>query len=157
MTRNLWLSAFAIVISILTYFALGSWVAKWVVDSLVLGVASGMAWTWTPAARRAIWRGVIDGSDKVILTIWLAWTVLFVQRIYTMINVALDRPDWLASSLVPQLIATLIFLAGIFGLAAPASETRELPRGDMLVVVSGWFVTGIVTGATAAYLLIIGI
>lgn len=147
MTRNLWLSTFAIVISILTYYALGPWTAKWIADSLVLGVAAGMAWTWTKPARAAIADGARAGADKIVITIWLAWTMYFVQRAYVLIN----KDGVLTDTLVPQLIATFIFLAGAYGLAAPVESPRkELP----VAVVSGWFVTGIVTGATAVYLIL---
>lgn len=156
MTRNIWLSVFAVVVSILTYYALGTWVAKWIVDSLVLGVAAGMSWTWTRAARRALVKSEPDGSDKIVLTIWLAWTVLLVQRVYTLSVNALDRPDWLTASLAPQLIATAIFLAGYYGLTAQSEQARDLPRRQYITVMSGWFVAGIVTGAAAVYLLIAG-
>lgn len=154
MTRNLWMSLFAIVASFVVYYAVGPWVAKWIADSLILGVAFGMSWTWGPAAFRSLGRGAIDGADKIVLTIWLAWTVLLLQRAYTMSVAALDDPFWLTSSPVPQLIATLIFLAGVYGLVAPVNAERQLPRREMIVVVSGWFLTGIVTGAAAAYLFI---
>ncbi len=156
MARNIWLSVFGVVISVLTYYALGPWVAKWVVDSLVLGVAAGMSWTWSRAAYRALWRGATDGSDKIVLTIWMAWTLYFVQRVYTIANSAMGRPDWLTSSVVPQLIATFIFLAGLYGLSAQSEQARDLPRRQYLTVMSGWFVAGIVTGAAAVYLLIAG-
>lgn len=147
MTRNLWLSTFAVVISVLTYYALGPWTAKWIVDSLVLGVAAGMAWTWTNPARAAIADGARAGADKIVITIWLAWAMYFVQRAYVFIN----KDGGLSDTLAPQLIATFIFLAGAYGLAAPIESTRkELP----VAVVSGWFVTGIVTGATAVYLIL---
>lgn len=157
MTRNIWLSVLAIGISLLTHYALGPWIAKWMADSLVLGVAAGMSWTWTPAARRALRApSEPDGSDKIVLTIWLAWTLYFVQRVYTIANAALERPEWLTNSVIPLLIATLIFLAGLYGLAAPASTAKDMPRRQMLTVWSGWFVTGLVTGAAAVYLLIMG-
>ena len=151
MTRNLWLSLFAVIVSVMIHFAIGPYWGKLIADSLVLGVASGMVWIWSPAARRAIWRGAIDGSDKVILTVWLAWSMYLVQRADTLTATALDRPVWLTESLVPQMIATFIFLAGMFGLVAPASAPSERhPIG----VISGWFVAGLVAGGALVYALL---
>ena len=83
--------------------------AKWLIDSLVLGVAAGMSWTWRSAAFRAIRRGGSSGTDKIILTVWLAWTTLLVQRCYVLSAGALKRPEWLTDSAVPGLVAVLIF------------------------------------------------
>lgn len=151
MTRNLWLSLFAIVVSVLIHFAVGPYWGKLIADSLVMGVASGMVWIWSPAANRALRRGALDGSDKVIITVWLAWTMYLVQRSYTLVNTALDRPVWLTESLAPQMIATFIFLAGMYGLVAPASEPSQ--RHPMSVI-SGWFVAGLVAGGATVYALL---
>lgn len=151
MTRNLWLSLFAIVVSVLIHFAVGPYWGKLIADSLVLGVASGMVWIWSPAANRALRRGAIAGSDKVILTVWLAWAMYLVQRSYTLVNTALDRPLWLTESMIPQLIATFIFLAGMYGLVAPASVATER---HPVSVISGWFVAGLVAGGATVYALL---
>lgn len=162
MTRNmLWLSIFALTISALTYYAIGPWWAKWVVDSLVLGVWAGMTWTWARAARIAGVKTRPDAADMVVVTLWMASAMYVIQRIYSMAVVALTspegvRPIWLTESIVPHMIATLIFIAGIHGLSAQSEEARNLPRRQYLTVVSGWFVAGIVTGAAAVYLLIVG-
>lgn len=154
--RTLWLSAFALLLFVGVHFAVGSVTAKWLVDSLVLGVAAGMAWTWRSAAFRAIRRGGSSGTDKIILTVWLAWAVFLVQRCYVLMLGALKRPDWLVDSVAPGLITTLIFLAGMYGLSAPATGTEELPRREQLHLIIGWFITGAVGGGAIVYFALTG-
>lgn len=151
MTRNLWLSLFAIVISVLVHFATGHFWGKLLADCLVAGVASGIVWIWSPAASRALRRGAVAGEDKIILMIWSAWTMYLVQRIFSLSSSALGEPIWLKESIVPQLIATFIFLAGMYGLTAPASPVGER---HPVSVVSGWFVAGLVAGGATVYTLL---
>lgn len=139
----------AIALSILLHFALPN-DAKWIADSLVLGAAAGMVWTWGPAASRAVRRGAASGSDKVIMTVWLAWALYLVQRAYVLIN----KDGILTGTLVPHLIATFIFLAGMYGLAAPIDPREELPPRQMAFIITGWFITGIVAGGAAVYALL---
>ncbi|NGP19275.1 hypothetical protein [Devosia aurantiaca] len=129
---------------------------KWLIDPLVLGVAAGMAWTWRAAAFRAISRGGSSGTDKINLTVWLAWTTLLVHRCYVLTAGALDLPEWLTTSFVPGLIATAIFLAGMYGLSAPATGSEDLPRREHLHIIVGWFITGVVGGAAVVYFLLAG-
>lgn len=154
--QTLWLSALALVLYVLVHFAIGNVTAKWLIDSLVLGVASGMAWTWRGAAFRALRRGASSGTDKIILTVWIAWAMFLVQRCYVLIAGALERPDWLINSPVPGLIATMIFLAGMYGLSAPATGAEDLPRREMLHLIIGWIITGAVGGGAVVYFLIRG-
>jgi len=156
----LWSALVAILVSGLIYYLRGPSEAKWIADSLVLGVWAGMTWTWTRVAARSLTKAKPDGVDKIIGLVWLASVMFLVQRVYTIavaaLTVGTQRPLWLTESFVPQLIATLIFLAGLFGLSAQSEQARDLPRRQYLTVMSGWFVAGIVTGAAAVYLLISG-
>lgn len=148
MTRNLWLSLFAIIISILVHYAIGQFWGKLIADCLVAGVASGIVWIWSPAASRAVRRGATSGEDKIILMIWLAWSLYLLQRVYSLSTSALGDPTWLREGFAAQLIATLIFLAGMYGLTAPASPVGERHPPS---VISGWFVAGLVAGGAAVY------
>lgn len=154
--QTIWLSLLAILIYVAVHFAIGQLTAKWLIDSLVLGVAAGMSWTWRSAAFRAIKRGGASGTDKIILTVWLAWSTLLVQRCYVLATGALGRPDWLVESFVPGLVATLIFLAGMYGLSAPATGAEDLPRREQLHLIIGWFITGAVGGGAIVYFLLTG-
>lgn len=149
--QTIWLSALALVLYVVVHYAIGAVTAKWLVDSLVLGVAAGMTWTWRTAAFRAIRRGASSGTDKIILTVWLAWFMFLVQRSYVLMAGALARPDWLTSSAMPGLIATMIFLAGMYGLSAPATGSEDLPRREMLHLIIGWVITGAVGGGAVVY------
>lgn len=154
--RTVWLSALALMTFIAVHYAVGAVTAKWLVDSLVLGVSAGMTWTWRAAAFRAIRSGAASGTAKVILAVWLAWAMLLVQRCYVLTAGALDRPEWLTTSFVPGLIATAIFLAGIYGLSAPATGSEDLPRREQLHLIVGWFITGAVGGGAVVYFLLAG-
>jgi hypothetical protein len=154
--RTLWLSGLALVLFVAIHFALGQLTAKWLIESLVLGVASGMCWTWRSAAFRAFRRGGSTGTDKIILTVWLAWTMLLVQRSYVLSSGALRRPEWLTDSPVPGLIAKAIFLAGMYGLSAPAAGVEDLPKREQLHLIIGWFNAGAVGGGAVVYFLLIG-
>jgi hypothetical protein len=148
MTKNLWLSLFALIISFLVHFAVGPFWGKLLADCLVAGVAAGIVWIWTPAASRALRRGAVEGSDKVILMIWSAWAMYLVQRCYALTSTAFGEPPWLTQGPVPQIIATVIFLAGMYGLTAPASPVGERHPPS---VISGWFISGLVAGGTIVY------
>lgn len=154
--QTLWLSLVAVLLYVTVHFAIGQLTAKWLIDSLVLGVAAGMSWTWRSAAFRAIGRGGASGTDKIILTVWLAWTTLLVQRCYVLTTGALGRPEWLVDSFVPGLVATLIFLAGMYGLSAPATGSEDLPRREQLHLIIGWFITGAVGGGAIVYFVLTG-
>lgn len=154
--RTIWLSIVALLLYVMIHYAIGGVTAKWVVDSLVLGVAAGMTWTWRAAAFRAIRRGGGSGADKIILAVWTAWTTLLVQRAYVLTLGALGRPQWLLDSPVPGLVATLIFLAGMYGLTAPATGTDDLPKREQLHLIVGWFITGAVGGGAIVYFLLTG-
>lgn len=138
------------------FFVFGFTTAKLVADSLVLGVAAGMAWTWHNVAIQAIKRGARTGTDKIILTVWLAWFMLLVQRAYVIFAAMIDRPEWLVAGFVPILIAMMIFLAGFFGLSAPATGTEELPKRQQLHLIVGWFIAGAVGGGAIVYFLLSG-
>lgn len=45
------------------HHAIGQMTGTWLIDSLVLGVAAGMLWTWRSAAFRAIGRGGSTDTD----------------------------------------------------------------------------------------------
>lgn len=154
--QTLWLSLVAVLIYIAVHYAIGQMTAKWLIDSMVLGVAAGMAWTWRSAAFRAIRRGGSSGTDKIILTVWLAWTTLLVQRGYVLTLNAMDRPQWLVDSFVPGLVATLIFLAGMYGLSAPATGAEDLLKREQLHLIIGWFITGAVGGGAIVYFMLTG-
>jgi hypothetical protein len=154
--QTVWLSAFALLIFVAVHYAIGGMTAKWLVDSLVLGVAAGMTWTWRAAAFRAIRRGGGSGADKIILAVWTAWSTLLIQRAYVLTLAALGRPTWLVGSPAPGLIATLIFLAGMYGLSAPAAGAEDLPKREQLHLIIGWFITGAVGGGAAVYFLLTG-
>lgn len=145
----LWLGVLAIVIYPPLHFLLGAEVAKLILDSLVLGVAVVISWSWSSAAWEAASNGGRDASDRILLTIWLAWTTLAIQRIYVITVTALGRPDWLTSSIWPGEITTLIFVAGMYAIFAPVTGDK-VPRREIINTIIAVAIGSAMAGASAA-------
>lgn len=143
------LPVLAVLVSVCVYYFAPD-DAKIIRDSAVLGIAAGVCWTWGAAAVRALGRGARSGIDQVILTVWLAWFMYFVQRYYVLVN----KDDWLTETIVPHMIATLILLAGMYALAAPHDSQEKLPQGKIVFLAVGWLITGLVAGGAAVYALL---
>lgn len=143
--RAIWLGLGAVILDVLAYFLLGYDTTIRALQILVLGVAVAAMTAWTPAATNAIKRGATTAADKIVLSIWMAWTVLTLQRFYTFFVVLLDRPDWLVQSIFPSIITVNIIVAGIYATFATASEST-IPKQDhawtMISVGLGSFVAG---------------
>lgn len=82
--------------------------------------------------------------------------MFLIQRGCVLVAGALHRPEWLTDSPALGLIATMIFLAGMHGLSAPATGSEELPQREMLHLIVGWVITGAVGGGAVVYFLIRG-
>lgn len=140
-------------LAVLTYFALytslGHDGSKFIVDSLTLGIAVIIAGSWSSAAYVAIRNGGASGEDKIILTIWGAWTTLVVQRIYVIFSTITNQPDWLTQGFMPGLVTTLIGCAGTYAIIAPIQDGKA-PHQEILwtigITVLGSLIAGIVIG-----------
>ena len=111
------------------------WVLPWfatglqlqiVFNSLVFGVATMILVTWGPAAYYAL-RGRARAENQNIIAVYTVWSVVWLQRLYSITFVTLDRPDWLLNSALPAFMAYLFGMSGILFLAAPAS-IQHAPR-----------------------------
>lgn len=136
----IWLSILALGIYIVAYYTIGSDSTQQLVNLLLLGVAVTISASWWPAAMRALKRGASDDVSKVILTVWLAWTSLVVQRVYVIAVSFLDRPVWLANTPLSGIVAMFILIAGAYAIAAPVSS-KDTPNKEKT-----WTLAAIIVG-----------
>lgn len=150
-TRNMafWYCAavFAVYIALVGLF--GSERAKLIADAATLFVAVVITWSWAPAAWRAWHEGGLAGA-ALVLSLWLAWATLFVQRVWVIV-----RPADLANSPLNGLVAVLIFIAGSYAIAAPLTAEDDA-RPEVIHLIFAAAVGGVVLGAAATILVLRG-
>lgn len=134
-------SVLTLVAYLLGYATFGAQ-AKFVVDALLLAVSIIISCTWAPAAWRALRRGASDDVGKVVLTVWLAWSALLIQRVYVIVLAATGLTAAAANSPFPGLIATIILVAGAYAVLAP-SEGEGVPRAELINLIAASFVAGV--------------
>lgn len=139
------LSSVTVLAYLLMYWGLGYTPAKYTIDSLTLGVGVVITWTWGSAALAAVKDGIQKPSSKIILAIWLAWTVLILQRIYVLVWNLDGQPDWLQNSPISGVITTMIFLAGMYAVIAPTQD-EDTPRMEIYSLIIGTAVGSIIVG-----------
>jgi hypothetical protein len=154
--KTLWLSVAAIIAYLAGHYVVGAETVKFFVDALLLGVSVMLCWTWGPAALRALLNGGHGDVAKIVLTIWLAWTALLVQRVYVISMALLGRPQWLLDSPAAGLIATIILIAGCYALLAP-SAGGDVPKQEVRNLIIGVALGGVVVGVAVGLLLARGI
>ncbi len=110
------------------YYILGQEIPRQLANIILLGIATAISIGYFPSAQKAVKEGVSSGRQLIIVTIWLSWTGLFIQRIYTITNEALERPDWLANSPGSIIVAVLILISGLYAVIAPISDPDVLTR-----------------------------
>ncbi len=149
--NSILLSISVIVSYFICYFLLGSQSAKLIIDALVLGASVTIFLSWGRVAMGALIRGAHSGEDKIVLTIWLAWTVLMIQRVYVIVYAIMGKPEWVMELPIGGVISTLIFLSGMFAVFAPVTpelgSTTPLPRSILIACTVGAFVSGVIVAA----------
>lgn len=90
-----------------------------IVNSLLLMIATIVLVTWGSSAYYAL-RGNVTAVHQHIIATVFVWLIVWVQRIYAIIFVVMDRPHWLSISAFPAFIAYMFGVTGIFVVVAPA-------------------------------------
>lgn len=143
--RALWFAFFAVVADLASFYLIGAEETTLAVTVAVLGIAVAVSVAWLPAAVGAFRNGAKSAGDKITLSIWGAWTVLVLQRMYALFLTVLKRPDWLVDSPSANIIITLIAVAGVYAVYSTVSEANA-PRQDrtwtLIAVAAGSFVAG---------------
>jgi drug/metabolite transporter (DMT)-like permease len=134
------------------YYAFGQDIPRQIANIVLLGTAVTICLGWFPAAQKALRNGVQEGRELIIVTIWMSWTGLLVQRVYTIANESLGRPDWLTNSPGSIIVAVLIMVSGLYAVVAPITDPEVLSREkvwDRWAIAAGAFVS--VCAAIAYY------
>lgn len=144
---------FVIAASYIMFLIMGPEFTKSTVNILVLGEAVTICITWFWAALRAFRRGGSDDISKIILSVWLAWTALIIQRIYVIIAQSYNRPEWLIDGYLSIFVVVLILISGGYAVMAPATG-EDVPRRERVWTTLGATIGGVVIGAagTLAYI-----
>jgi hypothetical protein len=148
----------AVGICLAAHYVIGQELTKLYLDVL-LGASVIVSLTWFPAARDAIRRGANTAGDKIILSIWVSWTALLVQRIYVLgVSITTDpitgqRADWLVTSPAATVVAALILVAGAYTAYATVSDAR-VPIHERKFVLTATFIGGLIVGFVLACALI---
>lgn len=100
------------------------------INSIVFGIATTIMITWGPSAYYAL-RGNVTAEHQHIIATVAVWFIVWMQRLYAIIFVTLDRPYWLASSAFPAFVAYMFGLMGVFIIVAPAM-VEDADKSDYL-------------------------
>jgi hypothetical protein len=121
-----------------------------VFNSIGFGVALIVTITWGSAAWRAVREGANSGAWQLILSLYLGWMTVLMQRVYAIVFNWEGRPvewlDWPISGFWPYSYA----VAGLLLLSAPgvkADGMRSTALWSMIAAVAiGSLVAGILIG-----------
>jgi len=127
------LTVLAVLAYVVLYWAIGNVTAKLIVDGLAIGVGFVIMYTWGPAAISAIRHGVQKDSSKIVLTVWMIWTIVVVQRVFVIVSTFLGNPPWLINSVIPGVIVTLAFVAGMYAAVAPVQTDSPMESKKELI------------------------
>lgn len=141
------LSALALFAAELSYFVFGLYWTKLVVDTLLLGAAIIVSTTWFTAALDAFRAKAVDAGDKIVLTVWITWTAILIQRLYVIVGTALDRPQWWVDSPGSITVTTLVLIAGAYASYATVGDAH-VPIRERRFVLMATFIGGLVVGGT---------
>ena len=95
--RAVWLSLLVVLLYTAAVPAWGYPATKEAVDAAILFVAVILAWSWAPAAYRAFRSGG-QGGAAIVISLWMAWATLVVQRLWVIAVRWNGRPDWMVNS-----------------------------------------------------------
>lgn len=101
-----------------------------VFNSIVFGIATTVMVTWGPSAYYAM-RGSVTAEHQHIVATVAVWFIVWIQRLYAIIFMVLDRPYWLLSSAFPAFVAYMFGITGVFIIVAPAM-VKDASRNDYI-------------------------
>lgn len=153
---TIWLGLGALLLDLIAFILLGYDAVYKAIQIPVLGIAVTAMAAWTPTGLAAIRRGGKSAADKITLAIWMSWSVLTVQRIYTFFVAMWDRPDWLVYSPISSLISTLIIVAGVYSAFATVVDP-QIQRPDRGWTLISTAIGAFAAGALATYALLYGL
>lgn len=138
------------------YLVQGFIISKFVADLVVLALLTYMAAFTTPDAILSIRKGMRRANERFIVSYWLAWTLILIQRIWILTIALLQKAnnnvpntDWSQSSISGN-IAIMFGIAAAYGAMAPFTGPDKIaPHGYVTMIVSvslASIVSGIIIG-----------
>lgn len=113
-----------------------------VFNSLVFSIATVILMTWGSAAYYAF-KGRMDPENQQIISTVAVWFIVWVQRLYAITFVALDRPTWLMVSALPAFLTYMFGVMGVLVIMAPAFMKDVNLRSYYAHLVVGIFIAAI--------------
>lgn len=142
----IWASLAVLVLYGLAFFFLGRDVAKMGADLLVLFGASYLSASIFPAVLTAIRDGVRRGGDRLLVSFWLVWFVIVVQRMWLIIS-SLSGDPRLAELPVGGAIAVSIAIAAGYGIGAQLTSPPTMGKEEKFIMKVSLFIAGALVGA----------
>lgn len=157
--RSIGLSLAVILVFFLGYFIFGATATKTVMDSLVIGTAVTICWSWRRPAWYSLKEGVKDGSGNILVSIWLLWTILLLYFVYVVVFTLMGRPEWVRNLPIGGSVSTMLFLSGSYAVLVPLNTSEEIPRPTLRGIVVGIAIGCMVAGAlmTATFLKVLNL
>lgn len=155
---TLWLGALVLILTLVLFYWAGMTITTLALNTVVLGIAVITSVSWGPAALLAFKDGGRTASDKIIISVWGAWTVLLIQRIYAL-GISITTVDgveakWLTESPIQPMIVALICVVGAYASYATVTEAGAPKRERSWMIFSTGVGVGVVVGVIG--LLILG-
>jgi hypothetical protein len=128
---------------LLTAYALVAWslggrTMAEAVNGMLFGVSTMVAWAYGPGAIQSLRARSMNRVEHLMLGIALAWAATGLSRLWVLMLVNLDRPEWMLGNHILPFIYFLIVLAGILHLTAPAT----VPGVADEMRTNWWYVVG---------------
>jgi hypothetical protein len=101
-------------------------------NSIVFGIASAVLVTWGASAYYAL-RGNITGVHQHIVATVAIWLIVWLQRLYSIVFLTMDRPYWMQISSFPAFITYMFGIMGVFVVVAPAFVDEETDQRDYVL------------------------
>lgn len=144
------LTIVTVIAYLILHYLIGHNNAKYLIDAATLGVGIIIVWTWLSAVLDGFKRGFQSGASKVIVTIWLTWLVLVIQRVYALAFTAAHSPMGWTMSAIPGEITTLLFVSGMYAIIAPVQE-NNIPKQQLTHLLIAAVIGGMVAGMVLGY------
>lgn len=145
-SASIWLAAFVALVFLTSHYSIGFQVSKFIADIIAFGFISFIVVSVFPAAKKAFFSGLKNGSDRFIYSYWLIFLLILFQHAYIIAVGLLDRPIYLIESPISGLIAISIAIAAAYGIAAPLTGTEKLPHNHIVMMVISGIVSGMIIG-----------
>lgn len=114
--------------------------------ALSLGTATMILATWLPAVWDITRKGRVDSASLLVISIFMLWLVLFMNRSWAMYVLWTGTSRWALSSPVTGFIAYSVMVAGMLQLFAAGRTTGAVPGQYWYHILAAVGIGGLVAG-----------